>query len=424
MHWTETSIEKNTILRATLASTHKIEYFFCNKYFVILVHLSTGLQFGIFCKVFNAWNAFVLFYSNSGVRWKLQKLATYFGKMASSEETQEMIITPQETEMTQPVVLEVESMDQTQVQVEEGDGTIIVEQGSSVQVQPTVVVTTEGQPEIDTGTIISTEAITVHHEGDGSVLVPEGGQPVTLVSTGGEVGPDGTVTITMVEAVDGATSEIHVQQEEVADAVEQKVKIMSVTSGQTAAEQIAAALAEAVAGTEEEGQIVATVEGDEGQQEEQDHLMEDESSMVSPEDEAEQNQEPWNEEGCLVCNKDIRFDDPVQISKPVNSKLKEFFLEYLAVGDNVQLENDNVFPFCESCAADIEKLMNINRKIEFMHKEFNKLRDEVAKKAVKTFITRAKPDWLEDDLRTEAYGSYFPEGDKPKTHRDQLLEGK
>lgn len=257
--------------------------------------------------------------------------------------------------------------------------------------------------------------------GDGTVITAEGlvtsGQPVAIVSAGSEVGEDGTVTITMVHQMDDSGELHHHEQDEGTEVMEQKVKIMSVTSGQTAAEQIAAALAEAVAGTEEDG----AVGGDDSSQEGHQIVLEDESSMSAMD--VEVSQEPWNEEGCLVCNKDIKFDDPVQLSKPVNVKLKEFFLEYLAVGDNVQLENENVFPFCEPCAADLEKLMNINKKIEYMHKEFNKLRDEVAKKAVKTYITRSKPEWLEDDLRTEAYGNFFPDGEKPKTHKEQLLEG-
>lgn len=289
--------------------------------------------------------------------------------------------------------------------------------------QPIVIETTEHSQSDGETQIIQIAQETTHLPDGTTVITTEdglvsAGQPVHIVSTAGEVGEDGTVTITMVQTLDeNGQIQHHHEQEEGAEMMEQKVKIMSVTSGQTAAEQIAAALAEAVAGTEDEGQVA-----DETNQEGHQMLIEDESSMSAMD--AEVSQEPWNEEGCLVCNKDIKFDDPVQLAKQVNTKIKEFFLEYLAVGDNVQLENENIFPFCETCAVDLEKLMNINKRIENMHKEFNRLRDEVAKKAVKTYITRSKPEWLEDDLRTEAYGNYFPEGEKPKTHKEQLLEGK
>jgi hypothetical protein len=128
---------------------------------------------------------------------------------------------------------------------------------------------------------------------------------------------------------------------------------------------------------------------------------------------------PWNEQGCIVCNIDISIEHPPASVSKNQEKIKEFFLEFFSIGDQISLDHENAFPFCQKCAEDMESLMGINHKIEFMHKQFNKVRDSLAKKAIKTFLVRTKPGCLEEDTKAETYG--YMDEDQKKPYKEQMF---
>ena len=107
----------------------------------------------------------------------------------------------------------------------------------------------------------------------------------------------------------------------------------------------------------------------------------------------------WNKNNCIVCNvgmESVDAADPNQVEG--NKKLKKFFLEYLGVNETAELtQSDDTFPFCASCADDLDKLMALACKIEFMDLQFEKLRDTLARKTVKTYLCRTRPEMLNED---------------------------
>jgi len=131
---------------------------------------------------------------------------------------------------------------------------------------------------------------------------------------------------------------------------------------------------------------------------------------------------PWNEQGCIICNVDLSVEDMANPAVKNHEKMKEFFLEFFSVGDQINMDEEMTFPFCVKCAEDMESLMGINHKIEFMHKQFNKVRDSLAKKAIKTFLVRTKPNCLEEDIKSESYGYMDEEHKKP--YKEQMFNCK
>jgi len=130
----------------------------------------------------------------------------------------------------------------------------------------------------------------------------------------------------------------------------------------------------------------------------------------------------WNESGCIICNVDITLThSPENVSKE-KRKLKMFFLEAFAVGDQIHLEEEHIFPFCKQCGEEIEQLMSISNKIDFMNKQFNKLRDSIAKRSCNTFLCRTNPKLLEEDMRSEK----FPDPDNPtkQSYQEKLFNSK
>lgn len=130
---------------------------------------------------------------------------------------------------------------------------------------------------------------------------------------------------------------------------------------------------------------------------------------------------PWNEQGCIICNVDISIDDPTN-QAPKSEQLKDFFLEFFSVGDQISLEDENAFPFCSNCAKEMDELLTVSQNIESMHKQFNKVRDSMAKKAIKTFLIRTKPNCLEEDAKQENYG--FLDEEQKKSYKDSMFQRK
>lgn len=128
---------------------------------------------------------------------------------------------------------------------------------------------------------------------------------------------------------------------------------------------------------------------------------------------------PWNEQGCIICNVDITINDPSN-SVTKSEQLKDFFLEFFSVGDQISLEDENTFPFCQKCAEEMDGLLVVSQNIESMHKQFNKVRDSMARKAIKTFLTRTKPNCLEEDAKAENYG--FLDEEQKKSYKDQMFQ--
>ncbi|CAG7829480.1 unnamed protein product [Allacma fusca] len=144
-------------------------------------------------------------------------------------------------------------------------------------------------------------------------------------------------------------------------------------------------------------------------------------------DEIDENDDgaPWNQNNCIVCNISLE-NSPVVLQNGIegNVKLKKFFLEYLGVSEPIEFSDDTSFPFCFPCAEDVDKLMALACKIEFMDLQFEKLRDTLARKTVKTYLCRNRPDILEDgaepvlDTTYETLDSHLS---KPLIHPADVL---
>jgi hypothetical protein len=116
---------------------------------------------------------------------------------------------------------------------------------------------------------------------------------------------------------------------------------------------------------------------------------------------------PWDDTtACIVCNSEIRGGEVGPKRQPSeNLKLKQYFCDMMGVsggeGSEMNFEEQDSFPFCGKCSGEVMQLMNIGAKIEFMYKQFDKLRDSIAVRSVSTFFARTKPDLVQRVVRDD-----------------------